>query len=149
MIESLLTFFQYAGPVVATVSSIWAATHKISRQVDGRKTLTRAGRVAIGLAIGGLVITPASSYLKDAVDSQKAADSAEVTRYRLCSFCGGLAEIASEVFCPVSCSRQSRRFSANGDRARSNEPSPSPGTAMTTVCGAVPWVSNVNGSSSS
>ena len=83
MIESLLTFFQYAGPVVATVSSIWAATHTISREVDGRKTLTRAGRVAIGLAIGGLVITLASSYLKDAVDSQKAADSAEAETKRV------------------------------------------------------------------
>jgi hypothetical protein len=83
MYESLLTFFKYAGPVVATLSSIWAATHTISREVDGRRTLTPAGRVAIGLAIGGLVITLASSYLKDAVDRQKATDSAEAETKRV------------------------------------------------------------------
>ena len=83
MIESLLSFFKYAGPVVATVSSIWAATHTISREVDGRRTLTLAGRVAIGLAIGGLVITLASSYLKDAVDRQRASDSADAETKRV------------------------------------------------------------------
>jgi len=83
MIELLLSFFTYAGPVVATVSFIWAATHTISREVDGRKTLTPAGRVAVGLAIGGLVITLASSYLQNAVDRKRATASAEAETKRV------------------------------------------------------------------
>jgi hypothetical protein len=77
MYESLLTFLQYAGPVVATVSTIWALTNVVAREEGSRRRLTPAGRVAVGFAVGSLLITLASGYLKSAVDAQQAAAAAE------------------------------------------------------------------------
>ena len=67
----------YAGPVVATVSTIWALTNVVAREEGSRRRLTPAGRVAVGFAVGSLLITLASGYLKYAVDAQQAAAAAE------------------------------------------------------------------------
>jgi hypothetical protein len=52
-----LIVFKFLGLAIAAGSSIWATVNELTVQDDGRKRLTRSGFIAIGLTIGGLVIS--------------------------------------------------------------------------------------------
>lgn len=61
----MLSFLKYAGLLLATASSVWGAISETSRLVDGRKVLTPAGRVAVGLTLLGLLVSIGSNILQD------------------------------------------------------------------------------------
>ena len=72
----ILGVLKYAGIGIATLSSVWSATNVVSREVDGRKRLTRAGKIAVGFTMLGLAVTVTSSILQDRAASQAAEERA-------------------------------------------------------------------------
>ncbi len=71
-LELLLNITKYTGLFIATSSSIWGATNVVSKDVDGKKKLTKAGKVSIILTISGLLISIASNIIQDQSSSEKA-----------------------------------------------------------------------------
>lgn len=63
--DQLLSILKYAGLILATVSSIWGATNVVSREVNGKKKLTLAGRFSLALTIAGFLISISSTLLQD------------------------------------------------------------------------------------
>jgi len=63
--DQLLTVLKYAGLILATVSSVWAATNVVSREVNGKKKLTLAGKISLALTLGGFLISISSTLLQD------------------------------------------------------------------------------------
>ncbi len=74
--EWILNILKYAGLVLAAASSIWSATNVESREAGGVRKLTRAGKVAIGLTLLGLLISVASNLLQDQLNAENAQSAA-------------------------------------------------------------------------
>lgn len=69
--EFLLSIIKYLGLFIATSSSIWGATNIISKEVDGKKKLTRAGKISIILTLSGLILSIASNIIQDRYSAEK------------------------------------------------------------------------------
>jgi hypothetical protein len=69
-----LTILKYLGLLLAAASSVWGTVKELTVQRDGNKRLTRAGFLAIGLTLVGLILSIVSEDLqrrkamKDSVD---------------------------------------------------------------------------------
>lgn len=61
----LLTILKYAGLLIAAISSVWGITTDTSKEVDGKKVLTRHGKISILLVCLGFLISVASSVTED------------------------------------------------------------------------------------
>jgi len=72
----ILTLLKYSGLALATISSIWSVTNVISKEIDGKKKLTRAGKIAVLLTISGLAISITSNMLEDRLKAKKAMEAA-------------------------------------------------------------------------
>lgn len=74
--EFILGVLKYAGVILAAISSIWGAVNVISKEIEGRKKLTRAGKISLLLTIIGFTITITSNILQDNLNSRKAQEAA-------------------------------------------------------------------------
>jgi hypothetical protein len=74
-----LTVLKYLGLALAAGSSIWGTVNELTVTVDGRKKLTRAGRVSIALTILGLVISVTSEDIQRRIVAAQAAAEAQRT----------------------------------------------------------------------
>jgi hypothetical protein len=71
-----VSVLKYVGLVVAVVSAVWALFHRpIAEDASGRRRLTRAGTVTLGLLGAGFVVSALSTYLegRQAAESRRAA----------------------------------------------------------------------------
>jgi hypothetical protein len=74
-----LTVFKYMGLGLAAASSVWGTMNDLTtKSTHGRKQLTQAGRVAIGLVVLGLVISIISEDLQHRETAK--GQAAEATR---------------------------------------------------------------------
>jgi len=73
---SILTFLKYAGLGIAALSSLWSATNVVSKEVDGRKQLTFAGKVAVLITLASLIVSVSSTILEDRAHARAAANRA-------------------------------------------------------------------------
>ena len=71
---------KYVGMAVATGSTVWAATNVVSREVDGRKNLTRAGKWSIAITLIGFIVSLSSTIIDDRVKERKAREAEERER---------------------------------------------------------------------
>lgn len=66
LLGAVTTWLQYGGLLVATISSLWAATSELSFKDElGNKKLTRRGWFSIGLTVLSLTVSLSSKYLND------------------------------------------------------------------------------------
>jgi hypothetical protein len=69
--EWVLNLAQYLGLLLAGGSTLWTATHVESKEVRGKKKLTRAGKISVFLVIFGLLLNITSKILQDQADSTR------------------------------------------------------------------------------
>lgn len=79
----LLEVLAYGGLLLTTISSAWGLLHETTTKDErGRKRLTGAGRIALGLIIGGLFISMASRIVKNRVEEYQSEQQVAAERLR-------------------------------------------------------------------
>lgn len=77
MLETALEILRYIAIVIAAASAIWGLLHKLfAEDADGRRRLTRAGRIALSLMVAGAAVGVGSLWVQTrlAMQSRSSAD---------------------------------------------------------------------------
>jgi len=72
----ILNILKYVGLAIASAATIWTATNITSKEVNGKKELTTAGRVSIIFTLSGLAISITSNILEEKLKAKKASQQA-------------------------------------------------------------------------
>lgn len=81
-LTTILSFFKYMGIVLASTSTIWGLTHELyTKDDEGKRHLTRAGRYSIGFVVLGLLISLNTTVL-ESLNKQRADDRAQSEKQR-------------------------------------------------------------------
>ena len=81
--ETALVVLSIVAPIVATVAAVWGLTKELSVQDDeGGKQLTKAGRIAIGLAITSALIATMTIGFRAHAEGQKRYDEKQLAAQR-------------------------------------------------------------------
>lgn len=68
---AVISYLKYAGLTMAGIASLWSAANIESKEIEGKKQITTAGRISIFLTIAGLGISITSNILEDKLKSEK------------------------------------------------------------------------------
>lgn len=71
----LLTILKYSGIIIAAISSVWGIKAEVTKEVRGRRVLTREGYISVLLTVFGFVVTIVSTIVEDyqnAIDQENA-----------------------------------------------------------------------------